>query len=84
MAVFGWNSDLPEWDGIMCRVDGDGEASVDEIQKPIALVWSNASGAAVKKRAWSPLDLFGDAMGQIPPGEFGIIYLAYHTNGIIF
>jgi hypothetical protein len=80
MAVFGWNSDLPEWDGIVCRVDGGGEASVDEIKRPLALVWSNTSTAAAKKRAWSPLDLFGDAMSQIPPGEFAIIYLAYHEG----
>ncbi|QEX15431.1 hypothetical protein FRZ44_07150 [Hypericibacter terrae] len=79
-AAFGWNSDLPEWDGIVCRVDNGREASVGEIRRPIALAWSNVADAAVKKRAWSPLDLFGDAMGQIPPGEFGIIYLAYHEG----
>lgn len=79
-AVFGWNSDLPEWDGIVCRVDGGGEALVDFIRSPIALLWSNASAKAIQRRAWSPLDLFGDATKQIPPGEFGIIYLAYHEG----
>ena len=36
--------------------------------------------AAMLRRSWSPLDLFGDAMNQIPPGEYGIIYLAYHEG----
>jgi hypothetical protein len=80
MAAFGWNSDLPEWDGIVCRVVGAGQAWVDEIRNPFALVWSNSSSTALKKRAWSPLDLFGDAINQIPPGEYGIIYLAYHEG----
>lgn len=79
-AVFGWNSDLPEWDGIVCRVHGGGEALVDLVRSPIALLWSNASAKAIQRRAWSPLDLFGDATKQIPPGEFGIIYLAYHEG----
>lgn len=79
-AVFGWSSDLPEWDGIVCRVTGGGEAIVDQIQDPIALAWSNSSGKATHRRAWSPLDLFGDAMRQIPPGEFGIVYLAYQEG----
>lgn len=79
-AVFGWNSDLPEWDGIVCRVHSGGEVSVDQVDNPVALVWSNSSEEAVRKRAWSPLDLFGDAVNQIPPGEFGIIYLAYHEG----
>jgi hypothetical protein len=80
MGAFAWNSDLPDWDGIVCRVQGSGDAWVDEIKNPVALVWNNLSAAAVKKRAWSPLDLFGDAINQIPPGEYAVIYLAYHEG----
>lgn len=78
-AAFNWNSDLPEWDGIVCRVRG-GAFDIDEVRDPIALVWRNTSSRAVNRRAWSPLDLFGDATNQIPPGEFGLIYLAYHEG----
>jgi len=78
--VFGWNSDMPDWDGIVCRVDGRSEAVTDRIRQPIALVWNNLSEIAIRRRAWSPLDLFGDAMKQITPGEFGIVYLAYHEG----
>jgi hypothetical protein len=79
-AAFGWNSDLPEWDGIVCRVGCDGDAFTDHLRNPIALVWNNSSTKAIQRRAWSPLDLFGDATNQIPAGEFGIIYLAYHEG----
>lgn len=79
-AVFDWNSDLPEWDGMICRVNTDNELLVSEVERPVALMWSNSSVAAVKKRAWGAIDLFGEAMKQIPPGEFGIIYLAHHEG----
>jgi hypothetical protein len=34
----------------------------------------------VQRRAWSPVDLFGAATNQITPGEFAIIYVAYHEG----
>jgi hypothetical protein len=77
--VFDWDSDIPTWDGLVCRVSG-GEAFVDEIRNPIALVWNNSSEVALRRRAWSPLDLFGDAINQITPGEFAIVYLTYHEG----
>lgn len=77
--VFDWNSDLPEWDGIVCRVKAD-TFDINEALNPIALVWNNSSKLAINRRAWSPLDLFGDATNQIPGGEFGIVYLAYHEG----
>jgi hypothetical protein len=78
--LFGWNSDIPRWDGIVCRLSGGGEAVVDQVSNPVALLWSNSTGAAIQRRAWSPLDIFGDAMNQITPGEFAIVYLAYHEG----
>jgi hypothetical protein len=79
-AAFDWNSDVPEWDGIICQVDGAGAFMTDEVRNPIGLVWNNSSRQAIVKRAWAPLDLFGDATNQITPGEFAVIYLAY-TEG---
>jgi hypothetical protein len=55
-------------------------AFADDMRKPIALVWNNSSEIAIRRRAWSPLDLYGDAMNQITPGEFAIVYLAYHEG----
>lgn len=77
--TFGWDCDLPEWDGIICRADTT-DVVVDEARAPLAIVWTNTSDAAVQRRAWSPLDLVGKAMSQIPPGEFGMIYIAYHEG----
>jgi hypothetical protein len=79
-AVFDWNTDLPDWDGLVCRVKGGGGFDIDRVTHPIALVWRNTTRKAVQRRAWSPIDLFGDATNQITPGEFGIIYLAYNEG----
>jgi hypothetical protein len=78
--AFGWNSDLPDWDGLICRVGCAGAAWIDEVDQPVGLLWSNKSQQATKKRSWSPLDAFGEATSQIPPGEFGIIYVAYQEE----
>ncbi len=79
-AVFDWNTDLPDWDGVVCRVNGGGGFDIDHVTHPIGLIWRNTTRKAVQRRAWSPIDLFGDATNQITPGEFGIIYLAYNEG----
>ena len=53
---------------------------VDYIAEPTGLLWCNHSERAVRRRAWSPLDLFFDAMNQIPPGEFAVVYVAYQEG----
>jgi hypothetical protein len=78
--AFGWNPDVAEWDGLICRVGCAGAAWIDEVDQPVGLLWSNTSQQAMKKRSWSPVDAFGDATNQIPPGEFGIIYVAYQEG----
>jgi hypothetical protein len=78
--AFGWDSDLPNWDGLICRVDCAGAAWIDQVDQPVGLLWSNKSQHATKKRSWSPVDAFGAAASQIPPGEDGIIYVAYQEG----
>ncbi len=78
--MFDWESDVPEWDGIVCRFDGPQAGFTDEARSPIGLVWKNLSEAALRKRAWAPVDLFQDATKQITPGEVGIIYVAYNEG----
>lgn len=75
--LFGWESDLPVWDGICCSVDAKGEPELDLAVSPIALIWRNDSDKALKKRSWAPINLFSKASLQIPPGEFGIVYVNY-------
>jgi len=56
------------------------ESFIDEIQESVALLWTNTSNHAVNKRSWGPSDIFGDATNQIPPGEYGMIYVAYQEG----
>lgn len=78
--VFGWNTDLPEFDGLVCRVSNDREPRVAEARHPVALLWSNHSAQALKKRAWGPGSVVTDALAQVPSGDFGIIYVAYQEG----
>jgi len=78
--LFGWTSDLPEWDGICCSVATRGHPIVDNVRAPIALIWKNVSENALRKRTWAPTNLFGRASLQIPPGEFGMIYVGYNEG----
>jgi len=79
--LFGWTTDLPGWDGICCSCNSGGGAMTDVVSEPIGLVWKNVSQNALRKRTWAPTNLFGQATGQIPSGEFGIIYVAYTEGG---
>jgi len=75
--AFGWCADLPDWDGLCCSIANAHAMVMDEALMPLGLIWDNLSQAAMRKRTWAPTNLFGGAMSQIPPGEFGIIYIAY-------
>lgn len=78
--LFGWESDLPAWDGICCSIDAKRDPEMDLVISPIALIWRNDSEKGLKKRSWAPINLFSKASLQIPPGEFGVIYVNY-TEG---
>ncbi len=75
--AFDWESDVPDWDGLVCKVRSAEGVSVDEVRDGVALAWRNDAAAAIVKRAKPPTSLFGKAANQIPGGEFGIVYLAY-------
>lgn len=78
--LFDWSTDLPRWDGICCSVHADGEPLIDTARYPIALTWRNVASNALRKRTWAPNALFNKGSLQIPPGEFGIVYVSY-TEG---
>lgn len=78
--IFDWNSDLAEWDGLVCRVENHEELTTDTAEKPVGLRWVNTSEQAVKKRSWGPMSILGEAIEQIPAGEFGIVFIA-HQEG---
>lgn len=79
-AGFGWNSDLAEFDGLICRVSNAQEAVTDCLERPLALLWSNHSQQALKKRSWGPMSVLNEALDQIPAGDFGIVYVAYQEG----
>lgn len=74
--LFGWATDLPVWDGICCSISRP-ELASDRAREPVALLWNNDADRALLKRSWAASGLFGDATLQVPPGSFGIIYVAY-------
>jgi hypothetical protein len=75
--VFGWNMDLPEWDGLCCSIANARGGTVLDIQSPVGLLWSNSAPEALRKRTWAPTNLFAKAMAQVYPGAVGLIYVAY-------
>lgn len=79
-AVFAWNSDLAEWDGLVCRVGNYKEPVAHMAEKPVGLLWVNESEQAIKKRSWGPMSSLNEAIEQIPPGEFGIPFVAYQEG----
>jgi hypothetical protein len=79
-AVFGWNTDLPPHDGLACQVRNPGDLIVTEARDPLALFWTNEEPSAFLRRARTPSELFGKAVGQIPPGEVGVIFLCYQEG----
>lgn len=76
-TVFGWNTDLPEWDGLCCSIANARGGTVLDVQSPVGLLWNNAADSAMRKRTWAPVNLFLGATSQIPPGATGIVYVAY-------
>lgn len=79
-AAFDWNSDLAEFDGLLCRVSNSREPVVDSADRPVALLWSNVSEQALKKRSWGPMSVLTEALDQVPAGDFGIVYVAYQEG----
>jgi len=74
--VFDWNSDLPDFDGIMCRVDAVDNFVIGSVRRPLALRWKSTSEIARLHKARTVLTLLNEALDQIPTGEMAIIYLA--------
>lgn len=78
--VFGWNMEMPNWDGLICQIDAPPGAELDKVRLPLGLAWRVVAQAAIIKRSRAPVNLFGKAVTQIPRGEFGLVYVAY-TEG---
>ncbi len=78
--VFGWDMEMPAWDGLVCQIDAAPAAVLDRVCSPVGLAWRVDAEAAIIKRSRAPVGLFAKAVTQIPRGEFGLVYVAY-TEG---
>lgn len=76
-SVFGWTADTTDWDGLICEVANAPRLRVSRAIRPMCLKWRSVAPTAAEKRARGVTSLFGDAAQQIPPGEVGIIHIAY-------
>lgn len=76
-SIFGWTADTTDWDGLICEVDNAPGLRVSRAIRPMGLKWRSVAPAAAEKRARGVTSLFGAAAQQIPPGEIGIIHIAY-------
>jgi hypothetical protein len=75
--VFGWDMEMPAWDGLICQIDAAPGAVLNRVRSPVGLAWRVVAQGAIIKRSRAPVGLFSKAVTQIPRGEFGLIYVAY-------
>lgn len=75
-TVFGWN-DIPTHDGLICQVEAPKSLLVEEARFPVCLKWTSGSATALQKKTRAVSALVGEASGQVPTGETGIIYVCY-------
>jgi len=76
-SVFGWSEEMLDWDGLVCEVTNPSGLIISRAFQPTCLKWRSVSPSVTAKRARGITSLYGSAVQQIPPGEMGIIYIAY-------
>jgi hypothetical protein len=79
-TVFGWNTDIPPHDGLVCQVRDPGNSSVSEAKEPLAIVWTNENPGVFRRRARTASGLYGSALRQVGAGEVGIVYVCYQEG----
>ncbi len=78
--VFGWNHVDSEWDGLLCEIEPIRSPVVSDIRGARGLKWRYDCETARTKKARGLTSLWGGAVGQIPSGEMGCVYIAYTEN----
>ena len=79
-TVFGWNGDVPEFDGIVCQSLANKTLTASQAVEPVALKWRSRSPDAQRKKQRAISALLSDAVAQVPAGEIGIIYICYQEG----
>ncbi|HVT06105.1 MAG TPA: hypothetical protein VHO67_01535 [Polyangia bacterium] len=75
--LFGWESDVPTWDGLFCGIDRPSSSTIRRYRNPRALKWRSHHPSASDKKARGINKLLSDAISQVPDGQMGVIYIAY-------
>ena len=81
-AVFNWNMELPDFDGMLCQVHPPEDLVTDNGRNALALKWTSASGEARAKKTRPVGSLLGKAIKQIPLGEMGAIFMCFQEGAI--
>ena len=79
-AVFGIDLQTDEFDGICAVVKNNQFPIVDRAELPFLLKWTSNSKTAFEKKLRTVMSLWIEAVGQIPTGEAGLIYIAYEEG----
>ena len=78
--VFGIDLQMDEFDGI-CAVDTNNRSPVaTRAELPFLMKWTSNSQAAIERKMQTVLNLWVEAVNQIPTGEAGLIYVTYEEG----
>ena len=81
-AVFDWNTELPDFDGMLCRVDPPDDLVTDKAENALAMKWTSTSDTALIKKTRPIGALLGKAIKQVPIGEMGAIFMCFQEGAI--
>ena len=79
-SVFGIDLQTDEFDGICAVVKNNQFPIVDRAELPFLMRWTSNSKIAFEKKLRTVMSLWIEAVGQIPTGEAGLIYIAYEEG----
>jgi len=78
--AFGYDVEMPEWDGVVGQVSRPEDFVVEEARQPLGLRWRSVSERSTRARARSLRSLLSSATGQVPVGGIGHVYIAYQDG----
>ena len=78
--MFGIDLQTDEFDGICAVVKNNQFPIVDRAELPFLMRWTSNSKIAFEKKLRTVMSLWIEAVGQIPTGEAGLIYIAYEEG----
>lgn len=78
--VFRWPEEGADWDGLICEIETPSSIRIARVRDPLCMKWRSTHSDAIVKKTKEVTSLYNSALTQIPHGEMGLIYLAYHEG----